>query len=386
MALELSNGSIEKLCNGMPVQRPIVQLLGFEAVQVKPDETNYRLVLSDGIHMNSYFFLCSQLNDLIIKKQVKYATILRIDEYKFMDGENSNDHSPRWIILIQKVTILIHRNVYGNPQPLINIEKKKMPLINLNVNKTPSRIFYCIEHLENNLMSVKDLITLSNGSCPFVLKLTVVKKYAINTYSSCRVLNVNMMDSTGVVRVSAFNTLSDSLNEIFEENKTYYLADTILKHNQFGVELKLQSHSVIIESIDKIQPKIQYIKTSNFNKLLENNPNTFCDLIGVCIEIGDIEACSNSTSRTEIGKREIVLIDMSMATITLKVWGDQVNKFDEKFDNPPIVMVKQAVLKQFNGAKYFSMVKFSVLFINPNLAEVHQLKEWYKQLIAMDDF
>lgn len=68
---------------------------GFEAVQVKPDKANYRLVLSDGIYMNSYFFLCSQLNDLIEKKQVKYATILRIDEYKFVNGENSTDHSPR---------------------------------------------------------------------------------------------------------------------------------------------------------------------------------------------------------------------------------------------------------------------------------------------------
>lgn len=68
---------------------------GFEAVQVKPNETNYRLVLSDGIYMNSYFFLCSQLNDLIVKKQVKYATILRIDEYTFMNGENSTNHSPR---------------------------------------------------------------------------------------------------------------------------------------------------------------------------------------------------------------------------------------------------------------------------------------------------
>ncbi|XP_022175457.1 replication protein A 70 kDa DNA-binding subunit-like isoform X2 [Myzus persicae] len=314
MALELSIGSIEKLCNGTPVQRPIVQLMGFEAVQVKPDKTNYRLVLSDGIHMNSYFFLCGQLNDLIVKKQVKYATILRIDKYKFMDGENSTDHSPRWIILIQEVTVLIHRNVYGNPQPLINIEKKEMPLINLNLNKCHSRVFYCIEHLENILMSVKDLTTLPNGSCPLVLKLTVVKKSSINTYNSCRVLNVNMMDSTGVVRVSAFNSLSNTLSEIFEENKTYYIADTILKHNQFGIELKLQSHSVIIESIDKVQPKMQYIKTSNFNKLLENNPNTFCDLIGVCIEVGDLEVCSNSKSRTEIAKREIVLIDMSMAT------------------------------------------------------------------------
>jgi len=49
-------------------------------------------------------------------------------------------------------------------------------------------------------------------------------------------------------------------------------------------------------------------------------------------------------------------------------------------------MVKQAVLKQFNGAKYFSMVKFIILFINPNLEEVQQMKKWYKQLIAMDDF
>lgn len=80
------------------------------------------------------------------------------------------------------------------------------------------------------------------------------------------------------------------------------------------------------------------------------------------------------------------MLSFRLIQITLKIWGEQVNKFDGKFDDPPIVMVKQAVLKQFNGAKYFSMVKFSVLFINPNLEEVHQLKEWYKQLVAMDDF
>lgn len=69
----------------------------------------------------------------------------------------------RWIILIQKVTVLFHRNVYGNPQPLINIEKKEMPLKNLNVNKCPSRVFYSVEQLENNLINVNDLTNLSNG-------------------------------------------------------------------------------------------------------------------------------------------------------------------------------------------------------------------------------
>lgn len=48
-------------------------------------------------------------------------------------------------------------------------------------------------------------------------------------------------------------------------------------------------------------------------------------------------------------------------------------------------MIKQAVLKQFNGAKYFSMVKLSVLLINPDIAEAHNLKEWYKDMVTMDD-
>lgn len=75
-----------------------------------------------------------------------------------------------------------------------------------------------------------------------------------------------------------------------------------------------------------------------------------------------------------------------MFQITLKVWGENVNKFDEKFDDPPIVTVKQAVLKQFNGAKHFSMVKYSVLSINPNTAKALELKEWYKEMITMVDF
>lgn len=74
-----------------------------------------------------------------------------------------------------------------------------------------------------------------------------------------------------------------------------------------------------------------------------------------------------------------------MIQITLKVWGEQVNKFEEKFDDPPIVVVKQAVLKQFNGLKFFSMLKYSLLLINPNVAEVHQLNKWYKELLAMDN-
>jgi hypothetical protein len=154
-----------------------IHLKGYEAVLLKKNQTRYRLVLSDGVHMNSYFFLDPKLNDMIVKKQIKYGTILSIDQYKFLDGKNCKDHSPRltcesslafikkyilcficrWTIYIEKIAVLVHRNVLGDPQPLINIEKKNKPLLNLNLNEYPSRMFNSIEQLENNLISVKDL-------------------------------------------------------------------------------------------------------------------------------------------------------------------------------------------------------------------------------------
>lgn len=77
-----------------------------------------------------------------------------------------------------------------------------------------------------------------------------------------------------------------------------------------------------------------------------------------------------------------------MIQVKLKVWGKHVNIFDEKFDDPPIVMVKQAVLKQFNGIKHFSMIKNSVLSVNPNMDEAQKLKEWYEQFVEeqFEDF
>lgn len=67
------------------------------------------------------------------------------------------------------------------------------------------------------------------------------------------------------------------------------------------------------------------------------------------------------------------------------MWGELVNVFDEKFDDPPIVMVKNAVFKEFNRVKYFSMIKKSVLSINPDSVDANQLKKWSKQMVMMKD-
>lgn len=67
------------------------------------------------------------------------------------------------------------------------------------------------------------------------------------------------------------------------------------------------------------------------------------------------------------------------------MWGELVNTFNEKFDDPPIIMVKNAVFKQFNGIKYFSMIKKSILSINPDTAIANQLKKWFRQMVITED-
>lgn len=44
--------------------------------------------------------------------------------------------------------------------------------------------------------------------------------------------------------------------------------------------------------------------------------NFILDLVGVCTDVSDIEVCSNSSAQTEIAKREITLVDTSMATVS----------------------------------------------------------------------
>ncbi|VVC34193.1 Replication factor-A protein 1, N-terminal,Nucleic acid-binding, OB-fold,Replication protein [Cinara cedri] len=387
MAVELSAGSINDLCNGVNARQPIIlQLLGYEVLQMGTDNRYYyRLVLSDGVHMNSYFFLDHRLNDLINQGQLNYGMIIKIEDFRFVDGDSYTDHSPRWTIFIERLTILVHRQAFGYPQPLINIEQMKKPLVNLNLNGYPSRVFYSTEQLERSLIKIEDVKKLLSGKCTSMLKLTLIRKRPVLSFSSCRILNMTMGDGVNIIHVSAFNSICDRMDQILEENKTYYITDVVWKQKPSACELKLQSYSVVIECLYDT-PNDESTESINFDILLQKDPNSFYDLIGVCIEVGDVEMCNQPTLQRDIQKREIILIDSTMTTITLKVWGENVNLFNQSFDYPPVVSVKNAVLKQFNGEKYFSLVKFSTITLNPNTDKARELEDWYSNVVSMGDF
>lgn len=67
--------------NGIDVDKPIVQVLGYKRIASSEGSERYRLLLSDGKHLHSFAMLGTQLNDLITEGQLNEKTIIRIEKY-----------------------------------------------------------------------------------------------------------------------------------------------------------------------------------------------------------------------------------------------------------------------------------------------------------------
>lgn len=67
------------------------------------------------------------------------------------------------IIFITDVTVLIKKDIFGEPRPLRKLENEKIPLTNLNRTSPTTRNFYNFTELRNNLISIRDLRNMPDG-------------------------------------------------------------------------------------------------------------------------------------------------------------------------------------------------------------------------------
>lgn len=65
---------------GVEVDKPILQILGSKKIQGGETE-RYRLLVSDGLYLNSFAMLATQLNDLCNEGKLTEFTIIQVDRY-----------------------------------------------------------------------------------------------------------------------------------------------------------------------------------------------------------------------------------------------------------------------------------------------------------------
>lgn len=66
---------------GEQVEKPVLQILGSKRIKSSESTERYRLLVSDGQHLNSFAMLATQLNEFVAKGQLVDYTIVRIDNY-----------------------------------------------------------------------------------------------------------------------------------------------------------------------------------------------------------------------------------------------------------------------------------------------------------------
>ena len=103
--------------------------------------------------------------------------------------------------------------------------------------------------------------------------------------------------------------------------------------------------------------------------------DTTVDLIAVVKSCSDCVTITSSRTQKELQKRDIVLVDKSLSEIGLTLWGTTAEKFNG--DNNPILAIKGARVSDYNGVS-LSTVSSTLLQINPDLPQSHELRGWYE--------
>lgn len=97
-------------------------------------------------------------------------------------------------------------------------------------------------------------------------------------------------------------------------------------------------------------------------------------MIGVCKDVAEITSIVTKTTNRKVNKRDMYLVDRSGRTVTCTLWGGDAEEFDGS--QSPVVAVKGARVSDFGG-RSLSTVMNSVLVVNPDIPEAHQLRGWF---------
>ena len=98
------------------------------------------------------------------------------------------------------------------------------------------------------------------------------------------------------------------------------------------------------------------------------------DIIGVCKSAAEVANITSSRTGKELTKRDIVLVDKSLTEVGLTLWGTTAEKFSG--EGNPVVAFKGVKVSDYNGVS-LSTLNSSVVQINPDLPQCHDLRGWY---------
>lgn len=145
--------------------------------------------------------------------------------------------------------------------------------------------------------------------------------------------------------------------------------------------------STIIEAIPDLdntigEPVISY-HFKFLSQIAELPEKTRVDVIGVINSVSEPVEFTSKKSNKEMTRREVTLVDKSMAECRLTFWNEEAVNFAGQVGN--VIALKSVTINDFQG-KSLSINRESTVSIDPDLPETHELRTWWNAGAQGSDF
>lgn len=390
----LTEGALDKIMNGIEVDRPILQILGHKKLSSSNSGERYRLLVSDGKRINSFTMLATQLNSLITDNVLTEFSICQINRYAISVVNNAGKQKRVMVILSvdlkvagdevgHKIGNPTNADADGESKPAQSVQSAQTTL-----QKQSSLVSkHSGQQSSTSDISTIPIVALSPYQNRWVIKARVVNKSAIRTWSNSRgegkLFSMDLVDETGEIRCTAFRDQCDKFYDMIEIGKVYYISRATLKtaNKQFNnlkndYEMSLTGDSEIIPCHDMGDtiPSLQF-DFIPINNIEQKEKNDIIDVLAIVKSRGDLQMLVSRTTGKDMKKRDINLIDESNTMVTLTLWGTQAEEFSGN-DNP-VLAIKGARVGEFNGGKNLSTLSGTAVQIDPDIPEAHRLRGWF---------
>ncbi|XP_072320453.1 replication protein A 70 kDa DNA-binding subunit [Eucyclogobius newberryi] len=402
--MKLSEGAIEALANGQPMNDVVLQLVNIRKIDGGSGPARFRAMMSDGRHSMTSFMLCTQLNFMaedntlaphcicLIKRHVtnilkdgrRVVIILEIEVVKSAEQVGGKIGEPTPYTEGQKPAAQQPPQSNSAPRPPLHPQHSNNEVnrvFNRDVGKKPAS---SMPSTPGGGSKVVPIASLNPYQSKWTIRARVTNKSSIRTWSNSRgdgkLFSMEIVDESGEIRVTGFNQEVDKFFEVIELGKVYYISRASLKiaNKQYtsvknDYEMTLNGDTTIIPCDDSADVPMVQCDFITIGDLEMKEKDSVIDVIGVCKSVEEVTRLTTKTNR-EVSKRTLDLMDMSGKLVTVTLWGEEAEKFDGS--GQPVVAIKAAKLSDFGGRSISASFN-STLMVNPDIPEAYKLRAWY---------
>lgn len=201
-----------------------------------------------------------------------------------------------------------------------------------------------------------------------------------------KVFHVELLDAEqGEIRASFFTAAVDKYVDILQVGNCYTFSRGSLRIADRRYNSTKHNYELIFDKDAEIQEVARDAVTATarfyFVDLKAVGSRTLPCTVDICGIVAGFRPSVAFTSRDgkELVKREVTIVDDTLTSMEVALWGERAQQEDRHFEGNPVIAFKGVIVKEWNGGRSGSLLSGGDLAFSPQEPEAQRLREWWSR-------